>query len=98
MACSSNAVFAGSRDSCCSHKSRTCSYPGGVAGAVFDSVLGATAQARRWCEQCAAETERLTHDCGAPTRRARGVAWMDNDVVNFLSNTAGGLLAALLLR
>lgn len=75
-----------------------CIAAGGVAGAVVDSVLGATAQARRWCEPCAAETERLTHDCGAPTRRARGVAWMDNDVVNFLSNTAGGLLAALLLR
>jgi len=71
---------------------------GGVAGAVLDSLLGATVQVRRWCEQCARETERPTHDCGATTRRARGVEWMDNDIVNFLSSAAGGILAALLLR
>jgi uncharacterized membrane protein len=76
----------------------TCVAAGGVAGAMLDSVLGATVQARRWCEQCARETERLTHDCGATTRPARGVEWIDNDIVNFLANTAGGLLAALLLR
>lgn len=75
-----------------------CVAGGGVAGAMIDSLLGATLQARRWCEQCARETERVTHDCGAATRPARGMAWMDNDIVNFLSNTAGGLLAALLLR
>lgn len=71
---------------------------GGVAGAVIDSLLGATLQVRRWCEQCARETERQTHDCGTTTRRARGVEWMDNDIVNFLSSAAGGLLAASLLR
>jgi uncharacterized protein (TIGR00297 family) len=75
-----------------------CVAAGGIAGAVLDSVLGATAQVRRWCEACARETERTTHDCGATTRRARGLEWMDNDIVNFLSNTVGGLLAALLLR
>ena len=75
-----------------------CVAAGGVAGGMVDSVLGATLQARRWCEQCARETERLTHDCGTTTRPARGVKWMDNDIVNFLSNTVGGMLAALLLR
>jgi uncharacterized protein (TIGR00297 family) len=71
---------------------------GGVTGAVVDSVLGATIQGRRWCERCARETERLTHDCGTVTQPARGAQWMDNDIVNFLSNTVGGLLAALLVR
>jgi uncharacterized protein (TIGR00297 family) len=75
-----------------------CVAAGGIAGAVCDSILGATVQGRRWCEQCARETERLTHDCGTATRPARGAQWMDNDIVNFLSNTTGGLLAALLLR
>jgi len=71
---------------------------GGVVGAMVDTVLGATVQSRRWCEQCARETERMTHDCGTTTRPARGLQWVDNDLVNFLSNTAGGMLAALLLR
>jgi uncharacterized membrane protein len=69
---------------------------GGIVGAMVDSVVGATIQARRWCDVCERETERLTHDCGTETRRARGLPWLDNDVVNFLSNAAGGILAALL--
>lgn len=71
---------------------------GGVLGALLDSVLGATVQARRWCETCGRETERAIHDCGAATRPYRGFGWLDNDLVNFLSNAAGGLLAALLSR
>jgi uncharacterized protein (TIGR00297 family) len=71
---------------------------GGVAGGVVDSLLGATVQARRWCERCQRETERTTHDCGSDTRHLRGFSWLDNDIVNFLSSAAGGLLAALLSR
>jgi uncharacterized protein (TIGR00297 family) len=71
---------------------------GGIVGAVADSVLGATVQARRWCDTCNRETERLTHDCGAETRALRGLGWIDNDIVNFLSGALGGLLAALLSK
>lgn len=67
-----------------------------VCGATADSLLGATVQARRWCDGCARETERTTHDCGETTRRLRGLAWLDNDLVNFLTSLVGGLLAALL--
>jgi uncharacterized protein (TIGR00297 family) len=70
----------------------------GVAGAVTDSLLGATLQSRRWCEVCSHETERMTHECGASTVQMRGLEWLDNDVVNFLSTVAGGLLAAALCR
>jgi uncharacterized protein (TIGR00297 family) len=73
-------------------------FIGGIVGAVVDSLLGATMQARRWCEPCGRETERAVHDCGAATRAHRGLGWLDNDIVNFLSTAAGGLLAALLTR
>jgi len=68
----------------------------GVFGAIVDTLLGATVQVRRWCDPCARETERTTHDCGTATRRLRGLVWLDNDLVNFLSGVVGGLLAALL--
>ncbi len=71
---------------------------GGMAGAIVDSLIGATVQARRWCDACERETERPTHDCGTETRPLRGLPWLDNDIVNFLSNAAGGILAAVLTR
>jgi uncharacterized protein (TIGR00297 family) len=67
-------------------------FAGGVVGSTVDSLLGATLQARRWCDQCRATTEREMHTCGTPTRIAGGVRWMDNDAVNALSTAAGGLL------
>lgn len=71
---------------------------GGVVGAFVDSLLGATIQCRQWCERCERETERDVHDCGTQTRPLRGVAWVNNDVVNLISGAAGALLAALLSR
>jgi uncharacterized protein (TIGR00297 family) len=71
---------------------------GGVAGALIDSVIGATVQSCRWCDACEQETERRTHDCGAETRHLRGVRWLDNDAVNFISNAGGGFLSAVLMR
>jgi uncharacterized protein (TIGR00297 family) len=69
-----------------------------VFGAMLDTLLGATLQARRWCSSCAKETERAVHDCGTATTRSRGLGVLDNDLVNFVSGAAGGLLAALLSR
>lgn len=69
---------------------------GGMAGALADSLLGATLQARRWCEVCAKSTERLVHSCGAPTRHAGGVAGFDNDAVNVVCSCVGALVALLL--
>jgi uncharacterized protein (TIGR00297 family) len=69
---------------------------GGIAGALADSLLGATVQARRWCDVCAKSTERLVHNCGTPTRHAGGVAGFDNDVVNAVCSGVGALVALLL--
>ena len=71
---------------------------GGVAGALADSLLGATLQERRQCQACGAATEQITHRCGGATRRISGVARLDNDLVNLLSTLLGGLAGALLGR
>ena len=62
---------------------------GGVVGMLVDSVLGASLQARRWCDTCGAATERVTHTCGAATRRVGGVSWLNNDGVNAVATVVG---------
>ena len=69
---------------------------GGIAGALVDSIIGAQLQARRWCPACEQPTEQRTHRCGATTRPAGGIAWVDNDVVNAACALTGGLLAMVL--
>jgi uncharacterized protein (TIGR00297 family) len=69
---------------------------GATAGAIADSLLGATLQERRWCATCERSTERQIHDCGQPTTHAGGLTWLDNDAVNFAATFVGALVAALL--
>jgi uncharacterized membrane protein len=69
---------------------------GGVAGAVADSILGAAAQCRRWCDACRQSTERRIHDCGSRTRVSGGSRWLDNDGVNALCSAVGALITLLL--
>jgi uncharacterized protein (TIGR00297 family) len=69
---------------------------GGMAGAVADSLLGATIQARRWCDVCATPTERLVHSCGTATRHAGGLTGLDNDAVNAVCSAVGALVTMLL--
>jgi len=71
---------------------------GGVVGMAFDSVLGATLQRRQWCERCKVSTERVVHSCGAATRAAGGLSWLDNDGVNALSTLAGACIAVIFYR
>ena len=70
---------------------------GGIAGSLTDSILGATAQSRRWCAQCGRETERTIHTCGAMTEHRRGFRWLDNDGVNLLGSIGGAAAGALWL-
>jgi len=68
---------------------------GGLFGALFDSVLGATVQAMYYCDVDQKETESAVHRCGNKTRLIRGWEWLDNDWVNFLSSIFGSLVALL---
>jgi uncharacterized protein (TIGR00297 family) len=71
---------------------------GGLAGCVFDSVIGAGFQARRWCASCGTATEQRAHACGAPTTITGGLRWLDNDGVNAISTIAGALFGAASAR
>ncbi len=65
----------------------------GLAGSMFDSLLGATIQGMYYCPSCHKETERHIHSCGTSTQRLRGISWFNNDVVNFLATLMGGGVA-----
>ncbi len=71
---------------------------GGLVGAIFDSLLGATVQSIFYCDVCEKETERHPlHTCGTTTHSLRGWKWLNNDGVNFLSSGIGAGVAALLM-
>ncbi len=68
--------------------------PGGLAGSLFDSLLGATVQAIYYCPSCKKETERHPlHLCGNETTLAHGWPWLNNDLVNFACSLIGALVA-----
>ena len=71
---------------------------GGLAGALFDSLLGATLQAIYYCPACQKETERHPrHTCGTETVQVRGWAWLNNDWVNFFCSLAGAGVGVLVV-
>ncbi len=66
----------------------------GLAGSLFDSLLGATVQAMYFCPADQKETEKYPlHTCGTQTIHIRGWKWLDNDWVNFACGAFGSLIA-----
>jgi uncharacterized protein (TIGR00297 family) len=62
---------------------------GGIIGAMADSVIGAALQQRRRSLRTGRMTERLTDVDGTPTESAGGLAWLNNDGVNFAATVIG---------
>jgi uncharacterized membrane protein len=65
----------------------------GFFGMVADSTLGALLQGRFHCPACNAASEWPVHRCGAATIREGGMAWLNNDGVNFLATALAGCVA-----
>lgn len=70
---------------------------GGLIGDLVDSLLGATAQAVYYCEQCEQQTESYIHTCGQQARRVRGVPWLTNEAVDLVSGLIGAAICALVV-
>jgi uncharacterized protein (TIGR00297 family) len=60
----------------------------GLFASLFDSLLGATVQAKFHCVVCGKETEK-THHCHRATEFHSGYRWVNNDVVNILAALFG---------
>lgn len=66
---------------------------GGLAGAFFDSLLGATVQGIYLSPVTGQETEKIS-DRGQPTTFLRGWRWLTNDRVNLLASVVGAGVGA----
>ena len=65
----------------------------GLAGSLFDSLLGATIQGIYYSDKRGKETEKPIDRDGTPNQHLRGWRWMTNDAVNLLSTLAGAIIA-----
>lgn len=68
----------------------------GFVGAMVDTLLGGSIQAKYKCEECLIQTEKLFH-CGQKTRHYRGIRLINNDAVNFLSILIAALFAVFIM-
>jgi uncharacterized protein (TIGR00297 family) len=69
----------------------------GLAGALADSLIGASVQGIYYCPSCMKETERHPlHSCGTETQPLRGWRWVNNEVVNFSCSCVGAITAVAL--
>lgn len=66
----------------------------GFAGMLVDSLIGGVMQGRFHCPVCRQASEWRVHRCGSPTVRRGGLAWLDNDAVNFLATTVAACAGA----
>jgi uncharacterized protein (TIGR00297 family) len=68
---------------------------GGFAGAMIDSLMGASLQSLRYCPRCDRICETDPHACGTQTTVRRGFKWLGNDAVNLVATICGAAIGAL---
>jgi uncharacterized protein (TIGR00297 family) len=68
----------------------------GVIGSLIDSVLGGTLQAVYKCDICGKTIEEKIH-CDKLASKIRGIGFINNDVVNFISSFLAAILALWLV-
>ncbi|MBD3107654.1 DUF92 domain-containing protein [Bacillus sp. AGMB 02131] len=66
----------------------------GLLGSLIDTVLGATIQVKLQCQKCGIITEKALH-CDQTTTIIKGVRFINNDAVNFLSVIFAAMLGIL---
>ncbi|MGC4376033.1 DUF92 domain-containing protein [Fictibacillus sp. Mic-4] len=66
----------------------------GFFGNIVDTFLGGSVQVAYRCPICKIETETTIH-CNHPTKQIKGYEWLTNNVVNFLSSLAAGVLGGV---
>ena len=69
----------------------------GFAGCLLDSFLGATVQVQYFNPKTGMRTENEEDEQGNKLEISRGIRWVDNDMVNFMSNLFSMVLAMALL-
>lgn len=68
----------------------------GFIGALIDSLLGATIQAKYQCPKCHKTTEKKSH-CFQPAVHIKGIKIINNDIINLISNILTCLISLLVL-
>lgn len=68
----------------------------GFAGALIDSLLGATIQAQYRCPYCHKVTEKTAHCGEVNIPLVHGYRWINNDVVNLSNTISGGIIALVI--
>lgn len=66
----------------------------GFVGNMIDTIIGAFYQQVYVCRQCGITTEKKNH-CQLSTTRIKGITFVDNDMVNFLSGSIAAVLAII---